>query len=408
VRRWWIGFAVLAVAAASLAGVRPSQPEPASASQARKSPEPLYGILGEWGRGARLARLDARSLRPLRGPTLEMLDAVDGWSFSPDGSRLALGTACQAGLSLGTLRLVDVRRMREVGCFGIGPVAAVAWPRRDRLLVVVHSPLRIFLIDPGAGRIVRQAPIEGAGPAEIARVGDRLVVLTNRSVAEPEKLVVADSRGSVRSVEITMPGASDLVVDSGARRGYVVSTSAVAEVDLDTLAVAGRELRDHVALHTRRLAAFRPTAQSKEVALTWRRALWLGGGVIALTGYDATTDGRSVSSRPVGLKLIDTRTWTVRTVNAQVSFAHVSGDRLLATGGREIGLAVYDFRGTKRYQVFGGRRVAVMETYGGRAYVNVGGNLTPKILDVRTGGSIATRQAPFNLLLVERPRWRSP
>jgi hypothetical protein len=71
--------------------------------------------------------------------------------------------------------------MREVGCFGIGSVAAAAWTQTNRLLVITHSPLQIFVIDPSAGRIVRQTPIEGAGPAEIAPAGDRLVVLTTRA-----------------------------------------------------------------------------------------------------------------------------------------------------------------------------------------------------------------------------------
>jgi hypothetical protein len=415
VRRWGIGLAVVAVAAACFT-LRPSQPAAAPALLA-KSPRPLYGIVGEWGNGARLARLDPRSLRPLRGPTLEMLDAVEGWAFSPDRSRLAVGTACQAGLSLGTLQLIDLRRMRPVGCFGIGPVAAAAWPRRDRLLVVVHSPLRIFLIDPGAGRIVRHAPIEGAGPAEIARVGDRLVVLTRRTPGEPVRVAVAEARGNVRSVEIAMPGASDLVADPRARRAYVVSTGAVAEVDLDTLAVADHELQEHVSARGRRLAALGPTARAKEVSRAFRQALWVGGGQIAFTGSDTTFEGRRISSRPVGLKLIDTRTWTVRTVNDQVSNAVLAGGVLLTKGGRE-GLAAYDARGVKRYELFGGRNVAVMEAYGGKAYlyVYVRSKPVPKVIDVRTGRalagsaphSLAGRQPPLNLLLVERARWPTP
>jgi hypothetical protein len=398
--------AALVVAVSSLAATRTSHTAPAFSMTATKGPRPLYGVVGEW-RQAKLARLDPRSLRPLRGPTLDVLDSVGAWAFSPDRSRVALGAACQAGLSLGTLQLVDLRRMREVGCFGIGPVAAAAWSRPDRLLVVAYSPLRIFLIDPRAGRILRQAPIDGAGPAEIARVGDRLVVLTKRALGEPERLVVADARGSARSVDIGVRGASDLVVGSGGRRAYVVSTETVAEVDLDRLAVADHEVREHVSARGRRLSALGPTARAKEVSLAFRRALWVGGGLIALTGYDATIEGRRISSRPVGLKLIDTRTWTVRTVNDQVSNAVLAGAVLLTTGGRE-GLAAYDARGVKRYQLFGGRHVAVMETYGGRAYMNVGSKFVPKVIEVRTGRVLARPQARLNLLLVEQARWRTP
>lgn len=401
-------MAALAVAAGSLAATTSSHTEPASPMAATKDPRPLYGIVGEWRRDARLARLDPRSLRPLHGPKFEVVDSVNAWAFSPDRSRLALGTACQAGISLGTLQLVDLRRMRPVGCFALGPVAAAAWAQTNRLVVIAYSPLQIFLIDPSAGRIVRQTPIGGAGPAEIARVGDRLVVLTRRTRGEPERLVVADARGSVRSVDIQIRSAGDLVVDPGGRRAYVVSAGAVAEVDLDTLAVADHELREHVSARRRRLAAFfGPTARTKEVSLAIRRALWLGGGLIAFTGYDATIDGRRVSGQPVGLKLIDTRTWTVRTVNGQVSLAVLAGHVLLATGGRE-GLIAYDSRGAKRYQLFGRRHVAVTETYRGRAYVYVGSKPVPKVIDVRTGRVLAGRQARRNLLLVERARWGTP
>jgi hypothetical protein len=408
-------LAVLAVAAACLT-LRPSQPAAAPALLV-KSPRLLYGIVGEWRHGARLARLDPRSLRPLRGPTLEMLDSVDAWAFSPDRSRLALGTACQAGVSLGTLRLVDLRHMHEVACFGIGPIAAAAWVRTNRLLVITRSPLRAFAIDPRAGRIVRQTPIEGAGPAEIAQAGDRLVVLIKHILPEPDRLVVADVGGSVRWVDIRIRGASDLVTDPRARRAYVVSTGAVAEVDLDTLAVADHELQEHVSARARRLAALGPTARAKEVSRAFRQALWVGGGQIAFTGSDTTFEGRRISSRPVGLKLIDTRTWTVRTVNDQVSNAVLAGGVLLTKGGRE-GLAAYDARGVKRYELFGGRNVAVMEAYGGKAYlyVYVASKPVPKVIDVRTGRalagsaphSLAGRQPPLNLLLVERARWRTP
>jgi hypothetical protein len=80
---------------------------------------------------------------------------------------------------------------------------------------------------------------------------------------------------------------------------------------------------------------------------------------------------------------------------------------LLATGGRD-GLVAYDARGAKRYQLFRGRHVAVMETYRGRAHVHVGSKPTPKVIDVRTGRALGKPQPRLNLLLVERPRWRAP
>jgi hypothetical protein len=84
VRRWGIGLAVLVVAVSGLASTRTSQAQPAFSMTATKGPRPLYGIVGEWGSDPKLARLDPRSLRPLRGPTLDVLHSVDAWAFSPD------------------------------------------------------------------------------------------------------------------------------------------------------------------------------------------------------------------------------------------------------------------------------------------------------------------------------------
>jgi hypothetical protein len=364
-----------------------------------KDSKPLFGIAGEW-REQKLVRVDRRSLRPLPGPSLEIFKGVSTWAFSPGRSRLALGTACQAGISLGTLQLVDVRRMRPVACFAIGNLRALAWPTPNRLLAVVDSPLHVVLIDAKAHRIIHRTPLEGVWVSS-ARPGDRLLVLTGRSFDEPERLVVADARGSVRTVKLDAPRASDFVVDPNGRRAYVVSGATVAEVDLDNLAVAYHQLRERTSVLGRVLAWLVPAAEAKEVQREMRRTLWVGDGLIASFGSDVTTDGSRFTSVPVGLRLIDTRTWTVRMVDEQVSFALLAGDVVLAAGTREIGLVAYDRNGTKRFQLFRGRSLAAVETYRGRAYVDVG-RRAPQVVDVRTGRVVGPRRAPLPTLLVDR------
>lgn len=360
----------------------------------------MFGIAGEW-RDQKLVRLDPRSLRPLPGPKLEIFNGVNAWAFSPNRSRLALGTGCQAGVSLGTLQLVDVRRMRPVACFAIGDLRAIAWPTPNRLLAVAsHSPLQVVLIDVRARRIIHRTPLEGV-LLSAARAGDRLLVLTGRSSDQPERLIVADARGSVRAVNVEAPHASDFVVDPDGRRAYLVSGATVAEVDLDNFAVAYRELRQRTSLVGRVLAWLVPAAQAKELHRQMRRTLWVGDGLIASFGSDVTTDGRRFTSVPVGLRLIDTRTWTVRMVDEQVSFALRAGDVLLAAGAKEIGLVAYDLNGTKRFQLFRGRSLAPVESYQGKAWIEVG-RPGPQAVDVRTGRVIGPRRAPLPTLLVER------
>jgi hypothetical protein len=351
---------------------------------------PLLGIVGEWG-DARLARIDRGSLRPLRGPQLELFDPVGAWAFSPDRSRLALATGCQAGLSLGHLQLVDVRRMRQVGCLAVGYVGALAWPTPNRLLVVATSPLEVLLIDPASVRVIERTPVEGVGVSGTARAGDRLIVLTGRLSGQrrvvPHRLVVADTRGTVRSVAVGAH-ASGLVADPSGRRAFLVSGGAVVQIDLDTLAVAN--VRRSSRQRGRRRA-------SRET----RAALWMGRGLIASFGSDVTVDGRRFRDAPVGLRLIDTRTRTARLVDAKVSFAELAGDVLLATGADEIGLVAYDARGRKRFQLFRGRSLGAVETFGGRAYVQVAGKAGLQRVVLRTGRILSPRRAPLPLLLLK-------
>jgi hypothetical protein len=395
-----------AVVATGVAALTPTQP--ASAPSATRNAKPLYGIVGEWRRDARLARLDPRSLRPLRARKFEILDSISAWGFSPDRSRIALGTACQAGVSLGTLQLVDLRRMRSVGCYTIGGyVAAVAWPSSDRLLVVTHSPsvgvdVEILVIDSEARRIINRTPLEGVA-LTTARAGDRLVVLTGRTYyGEPQRVLVADARGGIRFVEIEVPNASALVVEPSGRRAYLVSADTVAEVDLDSLAVAYHGLSEQESMLGRFLAWLVPAAEAKIGPREFRGALWLGDGVIASFGGNVTIDGHTVSSVPAGLRLIDTRTWTVRTVDEQVGSAFLAGDVLLATGAKEIGLVAYDRRGAKRFQLFRGQSPVPIATYGTKVWVNVGRRPVLRVVDVRTRRVLGPRRAPLPTLLVER------
>jgi hypothetical protein len=376
----------VAAAAAGLGVVAPSSTEPASS----KAPRPLLGIVGEWS-DARLVRVDSRSLRPLRGPRLDIFDPVGAWAFSPDGSRLALATACQQGVSAGRLQLVDVRRMRPLGCFAAGYVAGVAWPTPNRLLVVASPPLEVLLIDPAAHRVISRTQVEGAragGAPTTARAADRLVALTGR-LGGPQRIIVADARGSVRSVGVEVPRASEVVVEPTARHAYIVWAGSFASVDLDTLTVTYVRRSSHQA---------GPGRISREI----RRALWMGRGVIASFGSDAVRNRRRWREAPVGLRLIRTRTGSVRMVDEKVSFASLVGGILLATGADEIGLVAYDSRGRKRFQLFRRRPLALVNTFGGKAYVQLAGKAALQVVDVHTGRLLAARRAPLPLLLLKR------
>jgi hypothetical protein len=178
------------------------------------------------------------------------------------------------------------------------------------------------------------------------------------------------------------------VADPGGRRAFLVSGGAVVQIDLDTLAVAN-------------LRRSSPQRGRGRVSREIREALWIGRGLIASFGSDVTANGRRFRNVPVGLRLIDTRTRTARLVDGRVASAELAGDVLLATGADEIGLVGYDSRGRKRFQLFRGRSLGRVETFGGRAYVQVAGKAGLQTVDLRTGRLLAPRRAPLPLLLLK-------
>jgi hypothetical protein len=65
--------------------------------------------------------------------------------------------------------------------------------------------------------------------------------------------------------------------------------------------------------------------------LTVARAVSLGGGRIAVTGADYTSGRTETTAGPLGLKVIDTHSWRVETLDDETSHVFRYGDTLLAT-----------------------------------------------------------------------------
>ena len=147
----------------------------------------------------------------------------------------------------------------------------------------------------------------------------------------PPQLVVADAEGRVRVVALrrfprgarATPG---LAVDRRGRRALAFAAGApVAEVDLRTMRV-----------RYRRVALPRPRRAPPGRARTSHRdALWLGRGLVAVSGSDYVSgpDGsfRGSESFPAGVHLVDTGDWSARTVEPRAGRALLAGGRLLST-----------------------------------------------------------------------------
>jgi hypothetical protein len=415
-----LGLALASVALAG--GVAGPQQERPLGSYAPALAHPLLGLLwSERTNDAKLVHLDSRSLRRKGKRALTLRGASGAWSFSPDGARLVVATYqdWDGGNAMVSLRFVDPLRLRVVRTVALGRgggLESIAWLARDRVLVLGTDQL--YVVDRGTGQVVDRTAIDG-DVLQVARSAHYLVVLRgSQGSISPARLLVVAERGNVRSVpidkiaagtqwvdEVTTYRHPGLAVDPQGERAYVFSPEGlVAEVDLNSLAVAYRTPAQRRSL----------LAQAKASAGPSRYAKWLGNGLVAVAGADehAYRDEEGylqLRDEGAGLKIVDTRKWTVRTVDPEARFFAPAGRQLLAcawlwdSAARRmsgIGLAAYTLDGRKRFHLFGKKPVGVRLVYRGRAYVGIGDDPELRIVDLARGRVVGTRRDPLPWLLI--------
>jgi hypothetical protein len=366
------------------------------------------------------------TLRPVGRPLALEEDFVSDHAVSPDGTRLAIGS------DMGnTIELVDLRRWRSLGEIEVpeprgsayGGTSGLTWLSRRRLLVLsgahslAASPL---VLDPVARRVVRRS--DWRGPARLWDAhGRQLVFLAaprGTSAPGPARLISYDVRGRLRDLKLSriLAGFGDggtgpardltpaLAVDWRGERAYVVSTDGVqvAEVDLRSWTLEYHELSEpRTALQSVR-DLIEPRAHAKEpVHVRTRSAEVLPNGAIAVTGEDQPATRRPHVQRPIpfGLRLIDPRSWTVRSVDAEAQAFSVAGGLVLARrwsmqndGLRGIGVRAYDTAGKLRFARFEGADVIVRGAAGRHAYVEArqAGRRRIHVLELDSGRTIRT------------------
>jgi hypothetical protein len=354
-------------------------------------------------------------------------DGVGAYDVSPDGGTVVLG-----GGSPAHLRFVDVRGLRPRGRELTLPradwVSALAWVTRERVIVLDEGASAVVsIVDRTGPRLLRSTRLPG-GVVTTAAVGTRLVVLlAPRSSIGTARLVVADSSGGVRSV--ALPGISagtertessgdaqamrsvspGLAVAPDASRALVVPAGdRVAEVDLDSLRVEFHELSRRTSIIERLRSWIEPRAQAKIVDGPSRLAFWLDGRYVALTGMDLhglRDDEWHASS--VGLHLIDTRAWSVRTLAEDVNSAAFARDLLLAftgawpEGSKGTGLSAYGPDGNERFHLFGHEQLSRVEAAWPYAYVYRGREgRRLDVVDLRSGRVVRSRTSGPEITIV--------
>lgn len=425
-------FALAAVVVAGLLGSARSEASPASAALAAQVPQ-LSQVLGFVE--ARLVRVDSETLRPLPGKGITVGSGgcaprqggtacwtVPPWTVSPDAAQLAV-----ARNDASSLRLVDVRRMRVTADIRLdgGAVGAFAWLTGGRVLAlqeVGSERQRLVAVDLAKRQVAARRALGGSVLRLEGTTRELVMLLAPAQAIGPARIAVADRRGAVRFVRLQpilagsklLGTGSDhrvdtrspgLAVDPQGRRAFVVDKSLVAEIDLRSLAVSYHTLERPASLLSRLWNWIEPAAEAKQVSGYVRSARWLGGDLLAVSG----TDTEQTDTRPVGLLVVDTRSWNVRTIDRRATSFVVVGNLLLATGGNwdpatnkmtGIGVVAYGFDGERRFQLFDGESAWLAEVYGGRAYVGILGQEGPlRIVDLATGRAVGEWRPPLPWLV---------
>jgi hypothetical protein len=368
------------------------------------SAQPLFGV--HWDGSLDLVRLDRDTLRPLPGPRVPVAGDPLGWSFSPDRSRVVLGTTSPGAW----LRVIGLRGMRVLGDVRVarrGSGIATTWAGPRRVLSVVVTPgccgagdTTVAGVDVDRRRVTWRRTLGGSlQGGEPYRRGFVFVLGPRGESVGPSRIVHVDGDGDVRSADLpqirsgTEPAGDftrtwdpGLALDRAGGRAFVVQARApVAEVDLSIFEVLSHSLG---------------ATASDVVEGPTRHALWLGRGMLAVTGSDARRRG---PESPAGLTLIDTRRWVARRIDTQTTGAAFASGTVLASGyPARTGLTGYSVRGGRRFHVYRRKRIVGAQPFGTRALVaSMDG---AALIDARTGRQLhRLRRLPAAVLAGPAP-----
>ena len=263
------------------------------------------------------------------------------------------------------------------------------------------------MVDPVARRLLHAAPLEGR-PVGVGRTADALaLLLAPADEVGAARLAVVDANGVLRSVVLdpivagfrhleASPGESwtpGLALDAAGGRAFVVGSGApIAEVELATLTVRYHEPARRASLLDRLQSWLDPEAHAKgPIAGAWRRASWLGGGFLAVTGEDGRVTGPDhVETTSVGVTLVDTRSWEARTLAPRANGFVFAGGTLLTTmhdpldASPGIGLRGFSRDGSSRFHLLGSQQITLIGTVAGRVFVDaIGGTRVVRARDGR-------------------------
>ena len=352
--------------------------------------------------------IDPRTLRPIGQERVPI--PVQTWSqaLHADGRTLALAAGSVWIVDAEAMRVTTSRRVR-------GGVMGLVWVGRH-LAVLTQTAVR--WLDRG-GRQVSVTAI-GGRPVRWGTTAHGLVVLTegDADTSTPATLVWSGPKDKARSVElddvvagyladegqvgtVVTPG---MAIDAADDRAVIVqSEGPIAEVDLRTMAVT---------YHDERSGGMLPSAEAKLSDWSSVEAEWLTDDLVAVWGTSTITrietegiDETTMRDVPVGLSVLDVRTWSRCEIDPSVVDVVITDGRVFAraTGGRrsDDSLVAYDATGRERWRRFGHRRTFDIDVYGPFVYAAMSWDgWLVRIIDAETGEFVGVRHhRPPTLLL---------
>ena len=341
---------------------------------------PFAGIISNplTGVGTRVGCFDPLSLRATSPPVV-IGEYHHAWSISPDGGRVALGISAPGPTARVGVRIVELGSWTAGLDVETGIAAAgLAW-LTDRRLVARLLDGDIVLLDPVTGAVVERWATGSTADAATARTRRRFLALVSSRRAG--RLSVVDATGRLRRLSLRHPADAPagrrlrpaLVADPRRERAYVLMDArTVIDVDLRRMRVRRLRVRP----------APRPVERAGAVELRRWQAIWLGGGRLALSGYDqGSRPGGRAATIPAGLSTIDTRSGAVARIDAGAIGVTRAPRRLLTYGLR--GVRGYTLGDRRVFEVLRGKRVSNLDAVGQLAYAGTGA--ATYVIDTRSG-----------------------
>jgi hypothetical protein len=303
------------------------------------------------------------------------------------------------------VRIIDTGSLRAVAT-GTGNPFTMSW-LSDELLAGVTFDGSAVVWD-AQGRRIHTAGVPGT-PITSYAATDRLIALVAPRMV---------GRGSTSLVEISASGVHTLALgridagydsdrgehgtqltpglayDPASRRAFVVHPDGpIAAVDLAQRTVTYHRTRasflDLVA------TSLVPPASAKVSSWATTRSVWLGSGLLAVSGDVGDTMTNEGGSP--GVSIVDTRDWSICVLEERPTHIAVTGGVLLAWGGGDFGefggtgLIGYDLSEGSRWHLFG-RQYLDMQVFGRYAYaINSWHGWRVATVDLSSGTVIARR-----------------